>query len=353
MATSDLVLGTMYFGTRTDEATSFALLDRFVEAGGTTIDTANCYAFWQSDTGAGGQSEALIGRWLAANPGLRDDLVLATKVGQEPREPGVFEAPWEGLFAPVVQREFERSRERLGVETIDVYWAHGEDRTVDLAETVGAFGQLVADGGVRRLGISNHPTWRVEQARGIASAQGLEPFGLLQLTTSYVEPRPGAAVPGKDHRFGFATDETADYLMTHPQLEAWAYSPLIQGSYDRSDRPLPQAYDHPGTTRRPPRRAAGCRRRAGGAAWTSRPRLAPDADRDAPRLAPHRRSELPGPARRSARRRRARADARAPRRARRELTSTDPAGPFRIHPACTARPRCRSPRRRAGSVTAG
>lgn len=250
MATSDLVLGTMYFGTRTDEATSFALLDRFVEAGGTTIDTANCYAFWQSDTGAGGQSEALIGRWLAANPGLRDDLVLATKVGQEPREPGVFEAPWEGLSAPVVQREFERSRERLGVETIDVYWAHGEDRTVDLAETVGAFGQLVADGGVRRLGISNHPTWRVEQARGIAPAQGLEPFGLLQLTTSYVEPRPGAAVPGKDHRFGFATDETADYLMTHPQLEAWAYSPLIQGSYDRSDRPLPQAYDHPGTTRR-------------------------------------------------------------------------------------------------------
>ena len=154
------------------------------------------------------------------------------------------------MSAPVVQREFERSRERLGVETIDVYWAHGEDRTVDLAETVGAFGQLVADGGVRRLGISNHPTWRVEQARGIASAQGLEPFGLLQLTTSYVEPRPGAAVPGKDHRFGFATDETADYLMTHPQLEAWAYSPLIQGSYDRSDRPLPQAYDHPGTTRR-------------------------------------------------------------------------------------------------------
>lgn len=221
-----------------------------VEAGGTTIDTANCYAFWQSDTGAGGQSEALIGRWLAANPGLRDDLVLATKVGQEPREPGVFEAPWEGLSAPVVAREFERSRERLGVETIDVYWAHGEDRSVDLAETVGAFGQLIRDGGVTRLGISNHPTWRVEQARGIARAQGLEPFSLLQLTTSYVEPRPGAAVPGKDHRFGFASDETSDYVTTHPEIETWAYSPLIQGSYDRADRPFPDAYDHPGTTRR-------------------------------------------------------------------------------------------------------
>ena len=59
----------MYFGTRTDEATSFALLDRFVEAGGTTIDTANCYAFWLSESGAGGQSEAVLGRWLEQNPG--------------------------------------------------------------------------------------------------------------------------------------------------------------------------------------------------------------------------------------------------------------------------------------------
>ncbi len=250
MATSDLVLGTMYFGTRTDEATSFALLDRFVEAGGTTIDTANCYAFWRSDTGAGGQSEALIGRWLAANPGLRDSLVLATKVGQEPRAPGVFEAPWEGLSAGVVAREFERSRERLGVDSIDVYWAHGEDRSVDLAETVAAFGAIVAAGGARRLGVSNHPTWRVEQARALAVGQGVEPFTALQLTTSYVEPRPGAAVPGKDHRFGFASDETSDYLTSHPELEAWAYSPLVQGSYDRADRPFPAAYEHPGTTRR-------------------------------------------------------------------------------------------------------
>lgn len=248
--TSDMVLGTMYFGTRTDEATSFALLDRFVEAGGTTLDTANCYAFWQSDTGAGGQSEALIGRWLAANPGLRDSLVLATKVGQEPRRPGVFEPPWEGLSAQVVAREFQRSRERLGVDTIDLYWAHGEDRAVDLAETVAAFGALVASGGARRLGVSNHPLWRVEQARMLAAAQGVEPFTALQLTTSYVEPRPGVQVPGKDHRFGFATDETSDYLVSHPELEAWAYSPLIQGSYDRPDRPLPEAYEHPGTMRR-------------------------------------------------------------------------------------------------------
>ena len=70
----DLVLGTMYFGTRTDEATSFAMLDRYVEAGGRVLDTANCYSFWTSPTGHGGQSEAVIGRWLAANSGLRDEL---------------------------------------------------------------------------------------------------------------------------------------------------------------------------------------------------------------------------------------------------------------------------------------
>ena len=242
----DLVLGTMYFGTRTGEATSFALLDRFVEAGGRLLDTANCYSFWSSPTGHGGQSEALLGRWLAANPGLRDELVIATKVGVEPRDEGGV----EGLSAAVIERESARSLERLGIETIDLYWAHGEDRSTDLEETVAAFGALVSAGRVRRLGASNHPTWRVERARAIAAELGVEPWTALQLTTSYVEPRPGAQVPGKDHRFGFVTGETVDYLDEHPDLDLWVYSPLVQGSYDRADRPFPEAYDHPGTTAR-------------------------------------------------------------------------------------------------------
>jgi aryl-alcohol dehydrogenase-like predicted oxidoreductase len=244
--TSDLILGAMYFGTKTDRATSYALLDRFVEAGGRTIDTANCYAFWASATGAGGQSEALIGEWLRENPGLRDSLTIATKVGVEPSGAGMA----EGLSADVVVSACALSQERLGIDVIDVYWAHGEDRSVELAETVAAFGALVANGSVRRLGISNHPVWRVEQARAIARTNGTEPFTALQLTTSYVRPRPDVAVPGKDHRFGFVNDETADYLTEHPELELWAYSPLVQGSYDRTDRPFPDAYDHPGTTRR-------------------------------------------------------------------------------------------------------
>jgi aryl-alcohol dehydrogenase-like predicted oxidoreductase len=246
----DLVLGTMYFGTRTDEATSFALLDRFVEAGGRTLDTANCYAFWLSETGAGGQSEAVLGRWLAANPGLRGDLVIATKVGVEPATPGVFDGPVEGLSGKAIRRAATRSIERLGTDVIDLYWAHGEDRSVDPEETVAAFGGLVSDGVVRRLGVSNHPTWRVEQARSLALSLGIEPYTALQLTTSYVYPRPGAVVPGKDHRFGFVTDETIDYVTTNPEIELWAYSPLVQGSFDRDDRPLPDAYAHRDTEAR-------------------------------------------------------------------------------------------------------
>ena len=242
----DLILGTMYFGTRTDEATSYALLDRYVEAGGRVLDTANCYSFWTSPTGHGGQSEALLGRWLAANPGLRDELVIATKVGVEPTDDGGI----EGLSAPVIERESARSLERLGIDAIDLYWAHGEDRSTDLEETVAAFGALVERGVARRLGVSNHPTWRVERARAVAARLGVAPYTALQLTTSYVEPRPGAPVPGKDHRFGFVSDETIDYLELHPDMELWVYSPLIQGSFDRADRPLPEAYDHPGTTER-------------------------------------------------------------------------------------------------------
>lgn len=246
---ADIVLGAMYFGTKTDEKSSFDLLDRFVELGGRTIDTANCYAFWADPSGAGGRSEEVIGRWLRANPGLREELTIATKVGQEPAVAGEFSVV-EGLSGDVIDRELNRSLERLGLDRVDVYWAHGEDRSADLAETVEAFGRTVADGRVSRLGISNHPTWRVEQARAIAQARDLEPFTVLQLTTSYLRPRPDVAVPGKDHRFGFVTDETIDYLTEHPEMELWAYSPLVQGSYDRDDRPFPDAYEHPGSTAR-------------------------------------------------------------------------------------------------------
>jgi len=97
MTQSTMVLGTMYFGTRVDEKAAFAILDRFVEHGGRWLDTSNNYSFWTSDTGFGGQSEALLGRWLQSNPGA--PVRLSTKVGAQPTRVGGFpdhldEPPW-------------------------------------------------------------------------------------------------------------------------------------------------------------------------------------------------------------------------------------------------------------------
>ena len=162
----NLVLGTMYFGTRTDEATSFALLDRYVEAGGRVLDTANCYSFWSSPSGHGGQSEAVIGRWLAANPGLREELVIATKVGSSPPT-----TEGRGTLRSGHRARAARSLERLGIDVIDLYWAHGEDRATDLGDRlrVRCAGDLRGRRPARRL---QPPTWRVERGRAIAQGLG-------------------------------------------------------------------------------------------------------------------------------------------------------------------------------------
>jgi len=245
---ADIVLGAMEFGTRIGEAESFAILDRFVERGGRWIDTANNYCFWQHPSGVGGQSEELIGRWLAARPGLRDRVLISTKMGAQPTDPPRgLEAP-EGLGASTVRTAIEQSLRRLGTDRVDLYWAHIEDRTVTLDETVEAFGELAAGGLAGRIGASNHAVWRVERARGTAASKGLPGWTALQLRHSYVRPRPGAALISRSHRLVFP--ETLDYVRADPALDLWAYSTLLSGGYVRADRPLEEAYDHPGTTRR-------------------------------------------------------------------------------------------------------
>lgn len=241
-----LVLGAMYFGTRTDEATSIAILDRFVDAGGTMIDTSDNYSFWSDPSGFGGQSEALLGRWLAARPGMRDRLYLSTKVGAQPRVRGGYPDNLEGLSAATIKDAVQRSLQQLGTDRIDLYWAHVEDRSVPVEETMGAFGALLADGVIGRAGCSNWPTWRVERARTAAS--GWPGFTAVQLMHSYLRPRPDAPVPDQTQRYGWVTDETLDYATTQG-IDIWAYSPLLKGAYVHGDR-LVEAYDHPGTTRR-------------------------------------------------------------------------------------------------------
>lgn len=241
-------LGAMDFGTRVDARTSMELLDRFADRGGRWIDTANCYSFWLDPSGVGGQSETVIGDWLAARPGVRDRVLISTKVRHQPTVPGRWPESAEGLSAPVIRRAVRESLERLRTDRIDLYWAHAEDREVPLEETVAAFGEAVSDGLALRLGASNHAAWRVERGRAIARELGVTGWTALQLRHSYLQPRPGVVLPESGHRL--ATAESLDYVRSEPGMELWAYSSLLWGSYTRPDRPLPEHYDHPGTTRR-------------------------------------------------------------------------------------------------------
>ncbi|HEU4948537.1 MAG TPA: aldo/keto reductase [Kribbella sp.] len=250
MTDLNIALGAMEFGTRIDEKTSFALLDAYVDAGGVWIDTANCYSFWQDPSGHGGQSELLLGRWFAQRPGVRDRIKLATKVGCEPTSPGSFPESTEGLSTEAIDSGVETSLRRLGIDHIDLYFAHRDDLQTPLEETVAAFGKHVAAGNLGRIGLSNYALWRVERARGLALAQGVTGPSALQLRYSYLQPRPFVRNNAHDHRFGWITDEVLDYAASNPGWELWAYSPLMSGGYEREDRPIQEAFDHPGTARR-------------------------------------------------------------------------------------------------------
>ncbi|MEV5156295.1 aldo/keto reductase [Streptomyces werraensis] len=246
---SVLALGAMLFGSVTDEKTSFALLDRYVEAGGNFIDTSDNYAFW-TDGGQGGQSEELLGRWRRSR-GAGAEIVVATKLGARPLAPGTsYTDNPEGLSAKVIRESSERSREKLGMERLDLLYAHIDDHTVPQRETVEGFGALVAEGTVGLLGVSNQAVWRVERARALAAAAGLPCYEVLQYQHSYLRPR--ADVPDDlfpDGSLGHAGAELAGYLRAEPALTLVAYSPLLKGAYARPER-LPGDYDHPGTPAR-------------------------------------------------------------------------------------------------------
>ena len=251
---SVLNLGAMRFGTTTDEATSFAILDRYVEAGGNFIDTSNSYLFFVNGT-QGGESEALLGRWRASR-GIGDEIVIATKVGARPIAAARdFRIPREGLSRAAIREASERSRERLGVQRLDLYYAHLPDQTgAPLDEQVAAFGELVAESAVGLLGLSNHWAWQVERARGLAAAAGSARADVLQYHHTYLRMRTD--IP--DHRFSFSRDgeigvadgSILSYLRAEPGMTLVAYSPLLNGAYTRPDKRLDRAYDHPGTRAR-------------------------------------------------------------------------------------------------------
>lgn len=248
---SVLSLGAMRFGTMTDEATSFAILDRYVAAGGNFIDTSNNYLYFVHGT-QGGESEALLGRWRASR-GIGDEVVIATKVGARPIAPATGLDAREGLSRAAIREASERSRERLGVPRIDLYYAHVPDQTgVPLDEQVAAFGELVSDGTVGLLGLSNHWAWQVERARSLAATAGTARADVLQYHHTYLRMRTD--IPDRrfspDGEIGVADGPILSYLRAEPGMALVAYSPLLNGAYTRPDKELDRGYDHPGTRAR-------------------------------------------------------------------------------------------------------
>ena len=161
------------FGWTADERTSFALLDAFVDHGFNLIDTADVYSFWVPGH-SGGESESVIGRWLAQGGGRRDKVVIATKLGMEMPGQG------KGLSRAYMMQAVDRSLKRLGADRIDLYQSHTDDPDTPLEETLSAFGELIKAGKVRAIGASNYSAPRLAEALSLARDKGLPRYETLQ-----------------------------------------------------------------------------------------------------------------------------------------------------------------------------
>jgi len=176
---SPLCLGGNVFGWTADEATSFTLLDAWVDAGMNFIDTADVYSRWAPGH-SGGESETVIGKWLKMS-GKRDKIVLATKVGKDMGEGKV------GLAPAYIRAAVEASLKRLQTDVIDLYQSHDDDPNVPLADTLGAYADLIKAGKVRAIGASNFTAARLSEALAVSAAHKLPRYECLQPLYNLVE----------------------------------------------------------------------------------------------------------------------------------------------------------------------
>jgi aryl-alcohol dehydrogenase-like predicted oxidoreductase len=167
-----LMFGGNVFGWTADEATSFALLDKFVDAGLNFIDTADVYSSWVPGN-HGGESEAIIGKWLKRS-GKRDQVVIATKVGKPMGEGKV------GLGKVYIRQAVEASLQRLQTDYIDLYQSHDDDANTPLEETLGAYAELIKEGKVRVIGASNTTAERLAEALKVSQQNGFPSYQSLQ-----------------------------------------------------------------------------------------------------------------------------------------------------------------------------
>ncbi|WP_433167025.1 aldo/keto reductase [Kribbella sp. CA-247076] len=249
---SQMALGAMLMGTATDEPTSVGMLERYLEAGGSFIDTADCYAWWPDPTNTGGESESLLGRWLAKS-GKRDEIFLATKGSAWVRDPepirtgdGSWEtmaAQWAGAGGDTLRRAIDDSLRRLGTDHVDLYYVHVDDRSTPLEETLEALAEIVAAGKARYIGWSNVRSWRLERIRALAERNGWPVPVAVQQEHSYLRPKAGADT------LSIVDNEMIDYLQAHDDQTLVAFSPILKGIYDdpakREGHQIMRFYDGP------------------------------------------------------------------------------------------------------------
>jgi aryl-alcohol dehydrogenase-like predicted oxidoreductase len=214
-AVSNLCLGTMTFGSETDEAGSHAQLDAFIEAGGTLVDTANVYS--------GGASEEIIGRWFADRPAdVTGRVVLATK-GRFSREPVPNAA---GLSRRTLTRALDASLTRLGLDHVDLYQVHAFDAWTPLEETLRTLDGFIQSGKIGYYGLSNFTGWQLTKAVHLARALGLnEPVTLQPQYNLIVREVEWEVVPA-------ALDAGLGLLPWSPLGGGW-----LSGKYKRDQRP--------------------------------------------------------------------------------------------------------------------
>ena len=223
---SAMCLGTMYFGSRVEEKTAFAIMDAYYERGGRFLDTANNYVFWL-DGFNGDESELTVGKWMKERKN-KEDIFLATKCGVRPtgKNPDG-SVRFEGLSKNAIENALEGSLTRLGLDCVDLYYIHVDWRWEPLEETLEALNGLVTAGKVKHIACSNMSTWRVVRSKEISRREGWAEFVGIQNWFSYLRPRHNADLWVQT----FVNDELLDYCQTEQDLTILPYTSTLGGLY--------------------------------------------------------------------------------------------------------------------------
>ena len=219
LTVSPVALGAMDFGTTTSKEAAFRVLDAYLDMGGNFVDTSNNYAHWN---GTGDESETLLGEYFSQRK-CRDRIVLATKVGFDRHGEG------QGLKKEQIEYWIDESLRKLNTDYIDLYYAHTDDPTTPLEETMEAFHSLVQKGKVRCLGGSNYDTWRFCEANAVAKT----PYTVMQQWFTYLHARADIA---PQYTFNEATTRERLRYLESKQVPLVAYSCLAKGGYECPER---------------------------------------------------------------------------------------------------------------------